>query len=393
MEKALSKILSTVAVCGLATSAWSLTIVPTFDSSITSDPNSAAMIAGINAAIQDFQTNYTDSLTVRIQFVNDTSISLGQSSTWSSDYTYAGYVAAIRSTATSVNDANALGTLPNSATDPVIGNTNIRLTLPLARLTGLDTGYGPDGFDATIRLNMPLMNLTRPPTNSGNYDLIAVAEHEIDEVLGTSSSLPSVSILRPVDLFRYDTNLNRTFTTSGDNAYLSVDGVNLWARYNMNSGGDYADWWSFTGYWAPNGATPHAQVQDAFGSAGTVQDLGTNEFTTLDIIGYTLAVVTPPPTLAIVVSGPGQVALSWATNVTGYALQESANLSLGSWVPSATGSTNPAIVMASGTQKYYELKKSPAPSIALENPLVVQRSTNPSLKLDTIIFRPRSGPR
>src|SRR5207248_6835854 len=45
-----------------------LTIVPTFDSSITSDPNAAAIEAGINAAIGRVESHILNPLTVNITF-------------------------------------------------------------------------------------------------------------------------------------------------------------------------------------------------------------------------------------------------------------------------------------------------------------------------------------
>src|SRR6202034_3292031 len=113
---------------------------------------------------------------------------------------------------------------------------------------GLDSGEGPDGFDSTIHLNMPLMNFTRPPTNSNNRDLQSVVEHEMDEVLGTPSGLAEGGPIWAMDLFRYTLTLDRTYTTNGDDAYFSVDGTNLWARFNQEYFGDYGDWWSYTGY-------------------------------------------------------------------------------------------------------------------------------------------------
>src|ERR1022692_329845 len=206
MMKPLPKLLSGVAAFGIATSAYSLTIVPTFDSSITSDPNGPAMMAAINAAIQVLQTNLIDSLTVNILFVNDPNVGLGQSLTWGNDYSYSDYLAALRSSAASINDINAMSQLPNSANDPVIGGSQIHLTSALARLLGIDTSPTPNGFDSTVSLNMPLMNFTRPPGDPDKYDLQGVVAHEMDEVLGWSSNLPDFSTIAPIDLFRYTTN-------------------------------------------------------------------------------------------------------------------------------------------------------------------------------------------
>lgn len=361
MQKRFITLLCTLAVCALGASAYSLTIVPTFDTSITSDPNAVAMEAAINAAISVFQTNYTDNLTAYVKYVSDPTVNLGQSDTWGNLYPYTEFVMALQTRATSVNDANALSHLTNSLVDPLLGGNTIYLTLAHARVLGLDTNIGPDGFDTTISLNMTLMNFNRSSINATNYDLQSVVEHEMDELLGTASSLPDVTNIAPMDLFRYDTNLNRSFTINGDNAYFSVDGTNLWARYNTDPTGDYGDWWSDNDiFWAPPGITPGPQVQDAFADPGTFQDLGTNEFAALDIIGYTLAtaaVLPPPtrPTLAILSSGPGQVTVSWAASALGFSLEETADLNSGLWIPSLTGAANPAVIQVTDTQKFYRL--------------------------------------
>jgi hypothetical protein len=392
MKKTMRKILCAAAVWGVAMQAFSLTVVPTFDGSITNDPNGVAMQAAINAAIHVLQTNIADNFTVYIHFTNDPSVSLGQSSTWGGPYLYSDYLAALKSTAADANDTNALSQLPNSPTDPLIGGTNLHLTLALARHLGLDTGEGPDGFDSTIQLNTTLMNFTRPPTNPNNYDMQGTVAHEMDEVLGTSSGLPSTNIIWAMDLFRYTTNLVRTFTTNGDNAYFSVDGTNLWARFNTDPGGDYADWWSSTGFWAPPGITPHPQVQDAFGNPGTVEDLGPNELAMLDAVGWTLTSPVPvaAPKLWIVNNGAGQITILWPDSFSGYALQECTNLTAGSWVASASGTANPAVITITGGQKFYRLyNASPVvvPEIAREIAPVQSKRTAP-LQLVTRIYLP-----
>jgi hypothetical protein len=144
-------------------SAYSLTVVPTFDSSITKDPNGPAMIAGITAAIAALQDGIANNFTVYINYVNDPSVELGENTTWINNYAYSRYLAALRKSASDADDTNALRKLPNSSVDPVVGGADIVLPLPLARLLGLDSGEGPDGFDATVNLNMSLMNFTRPP--------------------------------------------------------------------------------------------------------------------------------------------------------------------------------------------------------------------------------------
>ncbi len=384
----LIKLLAGMTVLSAAASAYSLTIVPTFDSSITGDPNGAAMEAAINAAIQVYESTYTDDVTVQITFVNDTTVGLGQSDTFYFTVSYSSYHTALKNKAADANDTNALSKLPNGNHDPVVSGTQVNLTTALYRCVGLGTYTG---MDSTISINTDLVNYTRPGINPDNYDMQEVVEHEIDEVLGTSSALPDTADgINVMDLFRYDTNLNRTFTTSGDNAYFSVDGTNLWARYNQESDGDYGDFWSDTGFWAPPGKTAGPQVQDAFGTSGQYEDIGVNEMAMLDVVGWTLA---PPlnPTITIAHNGAGHVKLSWSTNYSQFSLQESTNLSFSnSWVASATGSTNPALITSSSTKKFYRLfYQPPGSSIVLEQSVIAQPSTNLTLQLRTHVHNPR----
>jgi hypothetical protein len=396
MQKILKALLSGFAALGIAASAHGLTIISTFDSSITNDPNGAAMMKAINAAVQVMQSNIADNFTVYIQFVNDTNVDLGQSLTYGNSYAYGDYLAALRSLASDANDTNALSKLPKSATDPVIGGNQIHLTLPLARWMGLDWGTGPGGVDSTISLNMPLMNFTRPATNSTNYDLQAVAEHEMDEVLGTSSGLPATSPIWAADLFRYTTNLTRTYITSGDNAYFSVNGTNLLARYNMDPSGDYGDWWSEDDiFWAPPGHMPVPQVQDAFADPGTFQDLGTNELALLDVIGWTLTgnhiPATARPSITYDASIPGQISMSWPAYFDGFTLQESTSLAPGSWADS--GNTNiPAYFLTYDAPKFYRLSQKAGAMNSVPEPMVASQPLPPSphqLELVTRVFRPR----
>src|SRR4051812_39709916 len=65
---------STLLACGLMVAALcvstkaNLVIVPTFDISITSDPNAAAIEAGINLAITQLESYISNPVTVRIEF-------------------------------------------------------------------------------------------------------------------------------------------------------------------------------------------------------------------------------------------------------------------------------------------------------------------------------------
>src|SRR5207253_1009205 len=115
-----------------------------------------------------------------------------------------------------------------------------------ARALGLSAAIASDG---TITLNTSIMNLSRSGSqNPAFYDLMAVASHEIDEVLGMGSGLnlptnfPRLS--RPQDLFRYSANGVRSFTTVAGTSYFSIDGgaTDLVDFNQAPNGGDYGDW-------------------------------------------------------------------------------------------------------------------------------------------------------
>lgn len=204
-----------------------------------------------------------------------------------------------------------------------------------------------------------------------------------------------------MDLFRYDSGGQRTYTTNGDNAYFSLDDTTLLARFNQDPTGDYSDWWSPGDQrWSPPGTPTVAQVQDAFGATGGFQELGTNELTALDIIGYTLAgatVITPTnppassdgPTLTLARNGAGQVTLSWPDDGGGWVLQESANMTPGSWTDAVTGSDNPAVLPATATRSFYRLAQ-PAPATAASARAArIGATTRTAYQLRTHVLRAR----
>ncbi|HTV40922.1 MAG TPA: NF038122 family metalloprotease [Candidatus Sulfotelmatobacter sp.] len=360
---------------------YALIIEPTWDPSITTNSEASAITNGILFAIQTLENDIDDNLTVKIDFVNNSNVDLGENSTYYLPVTYSSYLADLRSSATSVDDSNALSRLPVSSTDPVIGGSQIDLQLPLARLFGFYSSYGPDGYDSTIYLNIPIMNLSRPGANPNNYDLVSVTEHEMDEVLGFISTLPGNypgGPIGPMDLFRYTTNVVRTWTTNGDNAYFSVDGTNLLARFNQQLGGDFHDWWSYTNLWAPPGVTPYPQVQDAYAYPDTSPDLGSNELSGLDVIGYTLA--SSVPKIRIQASGKNLFTISWLATSSGYVLQQSTNLSRNVWTDSATGSTNWVTLTFTNTDEFFRLAKVSAPPAGMPaaspDNLVLQQVTH-----------------
>jgi hypothetical protein len=270
-------------LCFGSTGYSQLVINPTFDSTITNDPNSAQIQATINQAINFYKTNFTDNLSVNITFKIDESIVLGQSNTAIADISYTNFRSALASHATTANDTLALSLLPVQTANPVNGNNNV--TLSSANLRALGFNVNPPS-DGTVSLKTSIMNLQHGVvTDPAKFDLYAVAAHEINEVLGLGSALDHGSgsgiTARPMDMWRYDQTGARSFTQSGSGqAYFSLDSHTQIVRFNQDGTGDYGDWYS------PLGHTP-ARVQDAFATAGVSVDMSSAEVTALDVIGFT----------------------------------------------------------------------------------------------------------
>ena len=309
-------------------------IVPSWDSTILNDPNAATIQATINTAIQFYEARFSDPITVTIQFEEITTAGLeGHSSWWYYNISYLQFLAALKNDATTTNDTVALSLLPNSANNPVTGTSIIRVKTANLRaigITGLTSGL-PGGIDGIIGLHVSQMNLTRSSINPSKYDLLSVAEHEIDEVLGLASSLDSsAGDPLPEDLFRYTSAGSRTFTTSGDNAYFSIDGTTDLARFNQSSSGDYGDWWTAGAH------TP--QVQDAFLSPGAIPNPHV-ELIALDVIGYNLLPPPQPVITDITLSGQNLILAASNGLASGtYHLLTTTNLlsPLLQWTPIAT---------------------------------------------------------
>lgn len=285
-----------------------LIITPTFDSTITSDPNAAAIEGVINTAITNYETHLTDPINVTIKFQEQSS-GLGASNWWYYNISYQQFINQLNADASTPNDATALAHLPHGANNPVNNDTTINVKTANLRaigINGLNSGLS-GGLDGIISLNTHITDIGSPGT-SGQYSLISTTEHEIDEILGLGSALPPGGLISndplPEDLYRFTqapTSI-RSFTNTGDNAYFSIDGgATDLARFNQgnNAGGDYGDWWSNNGSGNP-GPNPPPRVQDAFLFPNRTPTLGV-EYTALDVIGYNL--VPEPNAVALAVMG------------------------------------------------------------------------------------------
>jgi hypothetical protein len=271
----------------------SLTIIPTFDTSID-----AATQTVINNAIAFYQNTFTNNITVNIEF-HDMNTGLGQSVFFVFNVSYPSYRTALGANATSADDATALANTPSGPTNPVTGSSNIQVKSPNGRAIGInlpeqlfptDSSCPTAMFTGSgcIGLNVTLAN--------SHGDLMAVVEHEINEVLGLGSALQGTTTATdpwPEDLFRWASSGVRSFAantsttnpcTSTPSSFFTIDGgtTNLNQFNNCNNGGDYGDWITHT----------PSQVQDAFTNFSGSPSLSVTspEVRALDVIGYTIVV-------------------------------------------------------------------------------------------------------
>jgi len=285
-----------------------ITIVPFYQSSITSLSGAASIEATINSAIAFYEATISNNITVGISFGNMTG-GLGESITYEATDSYTDFHSRlIADSSGDATDTTALAGLP--AADPFGAGGSITAKVADFQALGVSFGFladpcggSPNTTDGCILVNT---SLTTPPGAPGpsEYSLLAVVEHEIDEVLGLGSGLGcsstgcSAGIPNAEDLFRYTAAgarsyaLNTQITEScagASTAFFSLNGTTDLAQFNnCNNGGDYGDWQS---------PSSPPQVQDAFGSPGSSPSLTRTspEIVALDAIGYNLTAVAPTP--------------------------------------------------------------------------------------------------
>ena len=284
-----------------------LIINPTFDSSITGNPNAAAIEAMINRAISFHESLFSDPIAIQIRFRYSTTGpdgtpldagAIAQSLFVIYLVPWSNYIDALRADARTSNDIVANASLPGTALSP-----NIRPRSAGGRAVGLDTppAMRADGtigqggsYDGIVTLNSSApYQFTRPPSAS-NLDAQRSTEHEVDEVVGLGSHLGSNgNDLHPQDLFSWSSPGHRNLTSSGPR-YFSINGgvVNI-VNFNQNPNGDFGDWLSTA---CPQA---HPYVQNAFICGGQYSDIAETspEGINLDVVGYDLVnASTPTPT-------------------------------------------------------------------------------------------------
>ena len=283
-----------------------LMIQATFDSSITSNPNAAAIEAMINRAISIYESLFRDPVTIHIRFrytttsPNGTPLRQGilaQSlfglylAPWNTA------VNSLRADAKTNNDNLAIASLPGTALSAniIAASANVRSLGGNAPPDVFANGtVGPGGpYDGIVTLNSAMPCQFTRPVGAGSFDAQRATEHEIDEIMGLGSHLnlnPPGTNLRPQDVFNWSSPGVRNLTSSGTR-YFSINGGNTnLVNFNQEPNSDFGDWLSTA---CPQS---HPYVQNAFACRGQSSDVTATspEGINLDVIGYDLvnAVVT-----------------------------------------------------------------------------------------------------
>ena len=275
-----------------------LTIHPTFDSSITNNPNAAAIEATINRAISICESLFSDPITIQIRFRYATTgpdgTPLPQGTLSQSDSViyiipWNTYISALRSDANTSNDTVANASLPGTPlsaniTPKSASGRAVGLNTPPAMFANGTVGRGGP-YDGIVTLNSSSPFQFTRPTSANNFDAQRSIEHEMDEVIALGSRLGhNDSDLWPQDLFSWSSAGHRNTSSSGTRYFSINGGVTNIVNFNQNPSGDFGDWLS-----EPCPQT-HPYVQNAFGCRGQSDDIAATspEGINLDVVGYDL---------------------------------------------------------------------------------------------------------
>ena len=273
-----------------AAPAQAITIIPTFDSSITSLSNASAVEAAFNTVAHDYAVSFANPVTVNVtvswgsvggQSLPSTAVGASIDNLYGY-YTYdqiRGALAAIAAGDPSDTAlATALTSMPAAAPSGVsqyaVASAEAKALGLISDQTSIDGYIGFAGLTSGFDFD-PLDGIS-----TGTYDFEGVAAHEMAEVLGRISGLysPTPSFRTPFDLYRYKSAGVLSFGYNNA-AYFSINGgVKKLANFNVSrSGGDRGDWTVATG---------STDVQGAFISTGRRYNLTNVDLTALDVLGW-----------------------------------------------------------------------------------------------------------
>ncbi|HXC35654.1 MAG TPA: NF038122 family metalloprotease [Candidatus Acidoferrales bacterium] len=298
-----------VALMVLSCPARAMVINVTYDSSVTSAANAAQIEAAYNLVAQNFETLYTNPITVNI------TVYWGGSAFGSSNfqlygyYAYSDLISGLQAAETTPEDSTAVANLP--ASDPTAGNDWLVPTAEAKTMPSL--GYNPNDPSSDGYIQFATSGWTFGPLNRavpGEYDFIAVAEHETSEVLGRCFILDQhYGAYAPYDLFRF-ANGAQSLNAFDTGVYFSINkDVTPLKPFNAVT-------LSTIGSEDPQDWMPTNLVDSFDWELGPDAEgvLSSADLTALDILGYNLN-FTPPKVTGTKLAN-GNFELNF-TNVTG----------------------------------------------------------------------------
>jgi Ca2+-binding RTX toxin-like protein len=256
----------------------------TYDSSVYSAP--AGFKAAVQAAVQVFETMFTNNVTINIAVgwgeVGGQAIASDALASSTASYNTSISYATLRN-ALVAGDAGSSLAGPAAAALPLsdpIGGSVYGISTAEEKALGLLSGSA-SGIDGHVGLSSTA-TFTFDPNNravAGAYDAIGALEHEISEVLGrtllASKQVDGLVLNKPLDLFRYSAPNVHTYQPGS--AFFSLDGTTVLKEFNdSTTGGDAGDW----------AASPQVDAFDAAGQTGVKAPVSTVDVRVLELLGY-----------------------------------------------------------------------------------------------------------
>ncbi len=259
-----------------------ITIVPTFDASVTGNVNSAAIQNAFNYVALTYKNLYSDPIQINVTVVAGSSGLGGSNTLILGTQSYAQLRTQLTGDAVSANDTTANASLPVAS--PLPAGSAIIYTRAQAKSVNLIASDAVN--DGTFTFNA-LQPFTFSVTNravGGAYDFVSVAEHEVSEIMGRIPSLGTnffgQADYLPFDLFRWTGPAARNLSDAAG-VYFSIDsGTTNLKNFNFANGGgsDPQDWAAGTN-----------DAYNAVGNTGVMGLLSPVDVIANDVIGYNLA--------------------------------------------------------------------------------------------------------
>jgi hypothetical protein len=307
--------IAALATATLSDHAHGFAIIPTFDSTITTNANAAAYEAAINTAVNTIDSLYGNPGDIQVLFEFNSGVH-GQSNDGADTVNYATYVSALAAdSAAHPNNivlATALANISKGNTSStVVGTTAfLRTALGFASATPCFDASGNfhSGCGQIIDGVISIGNLSTASNGPGkNSQAVSVLEHELDEVLGiggtgtTLGSSAQSTAIGPTDPYRFhatgsscaSVTSTPSFTTSSSEvSCYSIDGGKT-TLVQMNQAGGGSDYGDF--------ANVAVNIQDAFDPGTTnVYSYSSPEFEAMESVGYDIP---EPGSLALMYVG------------------------------------------------------------------------------------------